>query len=187
MSTHELRRRPARFAVMSFLVLMAATAQGAERTSDFGQPAPASLLSAWDIDIGPDGRGLPEGSGTAAEGRALYASQCAACHGKTGVEGPRDRLVGGRGTLATLRPVKTIGSYWPYAPTLFDYINRAMPFTAPGTLRPDEVYSLVAFLLSENGVIPPDVVIDKTTLSAVRMPNRDGFVQLPAFRQVIRR
>lgn len=187
MSTHEFRRRSARCTAMVSLVLMAATAQGAERPNDFGRPAPASLLSAWDIDVGPDGRGLAEGSGTAAEGRALYASKCAACHGETGVEGPRDRLVGGRGTLATPMPVKTIGSYWPYAPTLFDYINRAMPFTAPGTLRPDEVYSLVAFLLRENGVIPADVVIDKTTLPAIRMPNRDGFIPLPAFRQVIRR
>jgi cytochrome c len=169
------------------LALAAVQARGADQPADFGRPAPASLIAAWDIDVRPDGRGLPEGSGTPDKGRDLYASQCAACHGKTGVEGPRDKLVGGIGTLATSKPVKTIGSYWPYAPTLFDYINRAMPFTAPGTLQPDEVYSLVAFLLSENGVIPAGAVIDKNTLPAVKMPNRDGFVQLPQFRQVIRR
>jgi cytochrome c len=106
----------------------------------------------------------------------VFAQKCAACHGRTGVEGPMDRLVGGQGTLKTDRPIKTVGSYWPYATTLFDYIRRAMPFTAPQSLTPDEVYSLVAWLLYQNGIVAKNAAMDARTLPAVRMPNRDGFM-----------
>lgn len=153
----------------------------------FGRAATASEVGAVNIDVMPDGAGLPAGSGTVQQGQAVYASKCAACHGATGVEGPRDRLVGGQGTLATSKPVKTIGSYWQYAPTLYDYVGRAMPFTAPGTLKPDEVYGIVAYLLNRNGIIDAAQVMDAKTLPLVKMPNRDGFVVEPAFRNVKRK
>lgn len=151
-----------------------------------GRAASPGEIAAFDIDVRPDGRGLPPGSGTAAAGAAIYAQQCSGCHGATGVEGPRDRLVGGRGSLATALPVKTVGSYWPYAPTLYDYIARAMPFSAPGTLQPDEVYALVAFLLHRNGVIAENEVMDRQTLPQVAMANRNGFVVEPEFSNVRR-
>ena len=166
------------------LASMAVAANAAE--AKFGRTATASEVVALDIDVKPDGSGLPAGSGTAAAGRLIYDSQCAVCHGATGVEGPRDRLVGGRGSLATDKPLKTVGSYWQYAPTVYDYIRRAMPFTAPGTLTPDQVYSLVAYLLSRNGIIDETASLDRNTLPLVKMPNRDGFVVVPAFRQVRR-
>lgn len=153
----------------------------------FGRSPTAAEIATVDIDVKPDGSGLPAGSGTAIGGEKVYAAQCAACHGSTGTEGPRDRLVGGRGSLATAKPIKTVGSYWQYAPTLYDYINRAMPFTAPGTLKPDEVYSLVAFLLNRNGVVGEGEVIDRTSLPLIKMPNRDGFIVEPEFRNVTRK
>ena len=172
----------ARVAGAAFLL---ATAHAA--AAPFGRLATGAEIAAIDIDVKPDGAGLPAGSGTAAAGEKIYAAQCAACHGATGVEGPRDRLVGGLGSLATARPVKTVGSYWQYAPTLYDYINRAMPFTAPGTLSPDEVYSVSAFILMRNGVIGATDVIDRNTLPAVKMPNRNGFVVEPEFRVITRK
>jgi mono/diheme cytochrome c family protein len=131
--------------------------------------------------IPPDGRGLPQGSGTAATGAKVFATNCAACHGdklqgnpEKGIGG--DRLVGGRGTLATKAPIKTIESYWPYSTTLFDYVKRAMPFSAPGTLTDDEVYSVVAYILAEANIIKPSDTINAQTLPKVAMPNRDGFI-----------
>ncbi len=141
-----------------------------------GKPATEADIKAWDIDIAPNGVGLPYGRGTVQQGATLYAVKCAACHGPTGTEGPNDRLVGGQGSLATDHPIKTIGSYWPYVTTLYDYIFRAMPFTAPQSLTPDEVYSLVAWLLHQNGIIEKDAVMDARTLPTIRMPNRDGFI-----------
>jgi cytochrome c len=141
-----------------------------------GKPATEADITAWDIDIAPNGVGLPHGRGTVQQGATLYAAKCAACHGPTGTEGPNDRLVGGQGSLATEHPIKTIGSYWPYATTLYDYIFRAMPFIAPQSLTPDEVYSLVAWLLHQNGIIEKDAVVDARTLPTIRMPNRDGFI-----------
>jgi len=143
---------------------------------ELGRPPTEAEVGAWNIDVSPSGAGLPPGSGTVQNGRQVFAQKCAMCHGRTGVEGPMDRLVGGHGTLKTDRPIKTVGSYWPYATTLFDYIRRAMPFTAPQSLTPDEVYSLVAWLLYQNGIVPEDAVMDARTLPAVRMPNRDGFI-----------
>ena len=145
----------------------------------FGRPATAEEIKAWNIDVSPTGEGLPPGKGTVQQGAVIYANTCAACHGPTGTEWPKDRLVGGHGSLATEHPVKTIGSFWPYATTLYDYIHRAMPLNAPQSLTPDEVYSLVAWLLHQNAIIPATIVIDAQTLATVKMPNRDGFVLDP--------
>jgi len=144
-----------------------------------GRPATEAEISAWNIDVLPSGEGLPPGRGTVQNGRQVFAQKCAKCHGQTGVEGPMDRLVGGQGTLKKDQPIKTVGSYWPYATTLYDYVRRTMPFTAPQSLTPDEVYSVVAWLLYQNGIIPDDTVLDAKTLPAVQMPNRKGFVPDP--------
>jgi mono/diheme cytochrome c family protein len=144
-----------------------------------GRPPTPDEVKAWDIAIGPDGKELPQGSGTVERGKAVYADQCSRCHGATGVEGPEAPLVGGQGTLNTKKPLKTVGSYWPYATTLFDYINRAMPFDRPTVMTADDVYAVTAYLLNVNGIIKADAVMDAHTLPAVRMPNRDGFVADP--------
>lgn len=144
-----------------------------------GRQATDQEIQAWDIDVAPTGEGLPPGQGTVKEGAVLFAARCAACHGATGQEGPMDRLVGGAGTLASQQPTKTIGSYWPYATTLYDYIHRAMPFPAPQSLSPNEVYSIVAWLLYRNGIIAEDVVLDARSLPRISMPNRQGFVPDP--------
>jgi S-disulfanyl-L-cysteine oxidoreductase SoxD len=142
----------------------------------FGQPASPDQIAGWDIDVAPDGAGLPPGSGSVAQGEALFARLGAKCHGAKG-EGTdaAPALVGGQGTLATAQPVKTVGSYWPYATTLYDYIHRAMPADAPQSLTPDEVYALCAYLLHLNGIVPADAVMDATSLPQVVMPNHAGF------------
>jgi cytochrome c len=144
-----------------------------------GRSATDEELRAWNIDVSPSGEGLPPGEGTVKRGAQVYAAKCAACHGPTGTEGPKDRLVGGHNTLQTPKPVRTIGSYWPYATTLYDYIHRAMPFNAPQSLSPDEIYSVVAWLLFQNSVVKEDAVIDARTLPGIVMPNRNGFIQDP--------
>jgi S-disulfanyl-L-cysteine oxidoreductase SoxD len=166
--------RPAR-PVPPALPALAAPAQSP--TYAVGRPPTAAELQRLDIDVLPDGRGLPPGSGTADSGRAAYARRCASCHGATGREGPYDVLVGGRGTLASARPLKTVGSFWPYATTLWDYINRAMPFDSPGTLTPDEVYAVTAYVLRLNDIVSDRDVLSPATLPQVIMPNRDGFVR----------
>jgi len=143
---------------------------------NLGQEVKPEEIAAWDISIPPDGSGLPAGSGPAAEGEAVYNAKCAGCHGVKGIKGPADPLVGGIGTLASKKPVKTVGSYWPYATTVFDYIRRAMPFSAPQSLSNNEVYALSAYILSLNGIITPEARMDAKTLPQVKMPNRDGFV-----------
>ena len=150
-------------------------------TLGIGRPATAAEIAAWDIDVGPDGAGLPPGRGTSADGAPIYAARCASCHGKTGKEGPNDVLVGRLPGDAfpfarDARTPKTIGSYWPYATTAFDYIRRAMPPDAPGTLKDDEVYALVAYLLTLNDLVPADAVIDAASLPKVKMPAREHFV-----------
>jgi cytochrome c len=149
--------------------------------TDFGRPATPDEIKLWDIDVRPDGAGLPDGSGTALLGKQVFAENCAACHGEGGVGGIKDRLVGGQGTLASDKPVKTVGSYWPYATTLFDYIRRAMPYPAPGSLSVDDTYAVTAYILSLNGIIPADGKVDKVSLPQVKMPNRDGFIPDPEF------
>ena len=158
----------------------AADLPGEERESlGLGRQATEAEIRAWDLDVSPTGEGLPAGKGTAQEGARLFAAKCASCHGVTGAEGPAPRLVGGQNTLATKNPVKTVGSYWPYATTLYDYIRRAMPFTAPQSLTPDEVYAVTAWILAQNGIIKGNAVMDAQTLPNVRMPNRAGFVPDP--------
>lgn len=146
-----------------------------------GRPASPEAIAAWDIDVRPDGLGLPEGSGSVEAGRALYAERCAHCHGAEGEGGPFDRLVGrNEGDAFRFatdpRAIRTIGSYWPFATTLFDYTRRAMPQDRPGSLGDDEVYALTAFLLHRNGLLAADAVLDRDTLPAIEMPARDRFV-----------
>jgi cytochrome c len=160
---------------MVVLLVSSGETQPARRPFGLGRTPTAAEIQAWDIAIGPDGKELPAGHGTAREGAALYREKCAMCHGANGSEGPQDVLVGGQGSLATAKPVRTIGSFWPYATTVYDYIYRAMPFYAPGSLPPHEVYALTAYLLFRNGIIGEDDVIDARTLPKITMPNREGF------------
>lgn len=145
----------------------------------FGHAVTETEIKQWDIDIAPTGANLPPGRGTVKAGAGVYAAKCASCHGATGTEGPMPRLVGGRGTLTTEHPLKTVGSYWPYATTLYDYVYRAMPYTAPQSLTADETYAVVAWLLFQNGIIAENVVIDARSLPTITMPNRNGFIPDP--------
>ncbi len=138
----------------------------------FGKPADSATIAAWDIDISPDGRGLPQGSGTVAYGRSVYTVKCVSCHGPTGTESAY-RLVGAFGDTVK---AKTIGNYWPYATTIFDYIRRAMPLNAPGSLSDSEVYGLTAFLLHANKIIDSNTVINAKTLPRIVMPAQKLFV-----------
>jgi mono/diheme cytochrome c family protein len=171
-------------AVLALTVLVAACAM-TENVSpvsttgpNLGRVATTQEVAAWDISIPPDGAGLPAGSGTAKQGEAVYVAQCLACHGPKGVGKPADRLVGGVGSLATEKPVRTIGSYWPYATTLFDYTRRSMPATRPLSLSNEEVYAVTAYLLYLNGIIGENAQMNAQTLPQVKMPNRDGFVDM---------
>lgn len=143
---------------------------------ELGQEIGNDALSAWDISVGPDGAGLPEGSGSVTEGADIYAAQCAQCHGETGTEGPVDPLAGGIGSLTSEAPLKTVGSFWPYATTLFDYTRRAMPYDAPQSLSADQLYAVTAYVLHLNGIVDEDAVLDAGNLAAIEMPNKDGFV-----------
>ena len=172
-----------------FSVVAVAMISGGGSAADAQQAPYGFGTSPSDSELGkffaplPDGRGLPGGAGSVAQGKVLYQEQCVACHGVNLQGGLADRLVGGRGTLADntppKAPVKTVESYWPYATTLFDYIKRAMPFTAPGSLTNDQVYAVVAYILAEAKIIPADAVIDAKNLPNVVMPNRDGFISDP--------
>jgi len=150
----------------------------AAETPHLGKPADPELLKAWDISIPPDGSGLPAGRGSVAEGAAIYEAKCVMCHGAAGGGQPADRLTGGIGTLAGAQPVKTVASYWPYATTLFDYIRRAMPVSAPRSLTAHEVYALCAYLLSIDSIVPKSAVLDAKSLPKIKMPNRDGFINV---------
>src|SRR2546428_12799850 len=159
-------------AVAALAAVYASAKQGAPRSGlparfGLGRAATAAEIKAWDIDVMPDGDGLPPGSGTPAGGAKIYARQCAACHGPSGTEGPFDRLVG-----RDQGPARTIGNYWPYATTLYDYIHRAMPLGAPGSLTPDEVYGLVAYLLWRNEIIAETAGIDPRPPPRAGMPAR---------------
>ena len=163
---------------VAFVVLLCAFASGARAQSIYGigRPATAAEIAGWNIDIGPDGSNLPAGRGSVSQGRDVFAQQCASCHGEKGEGGIGDRLVGGQGTIATSKPIRTVGSYWPYAPTLFDYIRRAMPQNAPQSLSNEEVYALSAYVLNLNGLVGADATLDAKSLAAIKMPNRDKFV-----------
>lgn len=159
-------------AASSFIALAAVDAQEGPR---LGVPATPEQVAGWDVSIGPDGAGLPAGSGTATAGKAVYDAKCAACHGADGAGRPNDQLVGGQGTIAGTAPIRTIGSYWPYATTVFDYVRRAMPYVTPHSLTADETYALTAYLLAQNGVIGQGDVMNAETLPKVAMPNRANF------------
>ena len=164
----------------SALLAIAAGALAAQAPKyGVGQPATPEQIRALGLAIAPDGTGLPEGSGTPAAGREVFATACARCHGEKAEGNIGPALVGGQGSLATAKPVKTVGSYWPYATTVWDYVNRAMPFDKPGLLKPGEVYAVVAYILNLNGIIGPGETMDAKTLPKVKMPNRDGFVADP--------
>ena len=163
------------FSAASALLVISTVALA--ETPDLGHPATPEEVAVWDISIGPDGAGLPPGSGTPQQGEAVYAAKCLGCHGEKGAGKPNDQLVGGIGTLTGEHaPVKTVGSFWPYATTLFDYVRRAMPFSAPRSLSNDEVYAVCAYILQLNGIIGENAVMNAQTLAKVQMPNRDGFI-----------
>lgn len=167
--------------LLPVMVLLACSAAWAQSpTYKLGRMPTEAELREWDQVVGSDGKELPAGSGSAVEGAKLYAAKCAVCHGKNG-EGvpPFHALVGGRGTLDTPTPKETVGSYWPFATTLWDFINRAMPRYASRTLSPDEVYALTAFVLYKNDIVKETDVLDKKSLVEVQMPNHNGFYPVP--------
>lgn len=159
---------------------LVAVVNAAEPYPAFGAPATRAEIARHDTMVFPDGSGLPSGLGNAATGAVLYAKHCLACHGPGGRGGPGGELAGGTQPLTSDTPDQTIGTYWPYATTLFDFIRRAMPLPAPGSLSDDEVYALCAYLLAENGIIAPDADLDAARLAAIVMPNRDGFIRIDA-------
>jgi cytochrome c len=146
---------------------------------NIGRTPSAEEIRSADITVLPDGAGLPAGQGNASAGEIVYSNRCAECHGAkaAGRKGEYPALVGGRGTLSTSKPVKTVGSYWPYATTLWDEVNRAMPFNTPHVLRPDDVYAVTAYILYLNGIVARDQQLNEKTLPKIAMPNRNGFIQ----------
>ena len=171
-------RSAAVFALTATLSIGALAGAARPRLYGFGEAASPAIQKAWDDDVrGIDGKGLPQGHGSVKEGQKLYEQKCAACHGDFGEGNARyPELAGGRGTLTAERPLKTVGSYWPYAPTVFDYIRRAMPFNAPGSLTNNQTYAITAFVLNLNDVVPANAVLDAKSLAAIKMPNRSGFI-----------
>lgn len=164
-------------AALAALILIAASVASAGERYGFGRTATRAEIAGWDIDVRPDGQGLPPGQGTAVEGETVYMDRCASCHGEFGEAfGRFPALMGGEETLATDEPVKTVSSYWPYATTLWDYIYRAMPFGEAQSLSGDEVYAVTAFILNLNDIVAPDFVLDRDSLPKIEMPNRGGFV-----------
>ena len=167
--------------LLPLIVLLACGAAMAQSpTYKVGRPPTEAEVRAWDHTVGSDGKELPPGSGSAVEGTKVYGAKCSVCHGKNG-EGiyPYNRLVGGVDTLNTPNPMITPGSYWPHPTTLWDFINRAMPEGAAGTLSPNEIYAVTAFILFRNGIIKETDVIDQKSLLEVQMPNRNGFFPDP--------
>jgi cytochrome c len=165
--------------MLAVVTLACVTTAQAQGRYGIGRPATPAEIAGWNIDIDRYGHNLPPGSGSVSHGREVFAAQCAACHGAKGEGGIGEQLVGGQGTLATPKPVKTVGSYWPYAPTLFDYIRRAMPQNAPESLSNDDVYAVSAYILNLNGLLSADAMLDARSLSEVKMPNRKMFVDDP--------
>lgn len=158
--------------------LTLAASAGSPGQFGYGKVATPAQIAGWNIDVrGTDGAGLPPGKGTVSRGADVFAQACAACHGTFGEgEGRFPKLMGGEGTLTADRPEPSVGSYWPFAPTLWDYINRAMPFIAPHSLSADDVYALTAYILNFNNIVPSDFLADRDTLPKVKMPNRDNFI-----------
>src|SRR3984885_14358639 len=165
--------------IAGVFLLALATASGVVYAAEpygFGRPATPREIAGWDIDISPDGVGLPPGHGDVGQGEAIFAAKCASCHGAHGEGKPMDQLVGGIGTISDKKPQKTVGSFWPYATTLFDFVRRAMPLNAPQSLTPDEVYAVSAYVLFLNGIVAEETALDAGALAKIKMPNRDGFV-----------
>ena len=180
-------RRPVRgslrWSLRWWIAACCATAMGvalAQSAPGIGVVVSDAELQAMSAPIMPSGEGLPPGSGDAVAGATVYLTNCMACHGQEGAGGINDRLVGGAGSIASARPIKTVGSYWPYAPTLFDYVRRAMPYQTPGSLDDDEVYAVTAYLLYLNDIVGEHDAMSASTLPLVRMPNRGGFVRVYA-------
>jgi S-disulfanyl-L-cysteine oxidoreductase SoxD len=166
-------------AVLAVLALVSTTRAQGQSPCGIGRSATPAEIAGWNIDIDRYGKNLPPGIGGVSQGRKVFDQQCAACHGARGEGGVGDKLVGGRGTLATPQPIRTVGSYWPYAPTLFDYVRRAMPQNAPQSLSNEDVYAVSAYILNLNGLLPADATLDAKTLSEIKMPNRKMFVGDP--------
>lgn len=166
------------FLGLACLGVFVTSLHGQQKQLGLGHTPSMQELREWKSTVLPDGTGLPTGSGTPAQGKGIYLDKCSACHGDQGQgNGPlAPQLVGGVGTLESSNPIRTVGSYWPYATTVWDFIRRAMPYSQPGTLTANETYAVTAYLLSLNKIIPPNAVLNQKTLPAVRMPNRDGFV-----------
>src|SRR6201991_3117230 len=167
--------KAAALAMLALTVVASSVRAEVQGHYGIGRAATSAEIAGWNIDIGRDGSNLPSGSGSVGHGREVFEQQCAACHGDKGEGGVGDQLVGGQGTLAMAKPVRTVGSYWPYAPTLFDYILRAMPQNAPQSLSNEDVYAVSAYVLNLNGLLPADATIDAGRLSAIKMPNRNMF------------
>ena len=174
MSTRRLRQAAAAGVLLGTAAASPVAAQ--LPTYGVGRSPSAEEVKAWDLTIPSDGQGLPPGSGTAVLGKSIYVERCASCHGEKGEDPKYSVLVGGHGTLATAKPLPTIGSFWPYASTLWSYVNRAQPTDEPGSLTADQVYAVTAYLLYLNRIIGDNDVMDAKTLPLVKMPNRDGFV-----------
>jgi len=171
--------REFRVALFAIVALACAVPAHAQSPYGIGRAAAPAEIAGWNIDVDRYGNNLPPGSGTVNHGRDVFDQQCAACHGAKGEGGIGDQLVGGQGTLATAKPVRTVGSYWPYAPTLFDYIRRAMPQNAPQSLSNDDVYAVSAYILNLNALLAAGATLDAKTLPAVKMPNTSMFVSDP--------
>ena len=172
------------FTLLSFLILNL-NAQESVGSYQLAETISNGALKAWNISVYPDGKNLPEGSGSYVQGQVLYEQQCVACHGENGKGGIKldpyrgaiERLVKNeQDSLTSEQPQKNIGTYWQYAPLLFDYIRRTMPYQAPKSLSSDEIYAVTAYLLAENGIIDKSMVVNKKNLAQVKMPNVDGFI-----------
>jgi mono/diheme cytochrome c family protein len=168
------------FCIICFVIAGATATLGQRQQYKLGRTATPEEIREFDISVAPNGSGLPKGSGTVAQGQRVYETLCANCHGDRGqglLQYPA--LAGGQGTLRSKNPVRTVGSYWPYATTVWDYIHRTMPYSRPGTLRPDETYAVTAFILYLNGIVDQRAELNEATLPRVKMPNRNGFVPDP--------
>ncbi len=174
--------RGAMVAAGAFVVTLSFAAVAGAETFGFGTTPTEQEIAAIDIDVMSDGRGYPKGSGTVAQGKEVYASKCAACHGEN-MEGVKAAggaaLIGGRGSIGTPKTKKTVESYWPYASTLFDYTKRAMPFNEPGSLTNDEIYAVSAYILHKANIVDANATMNAETMSKVEMPNKDGFIPDP--------
>ena len=171
-----LRRPLAVTAVVGWIALTAAVAAAPEGPK-LGKPLSQADIAAMDINVFPDGSGLPSGKGTALEGKAIYDAQCAACHGPKGSGASAGELAGGS-ALDGPHPDQTVGNYWPYATTIFDFVRRSMPLNAPRSLSDETVYAVTAYLLYINGLIGETTEMNAKSLPEIRMPNREGFVRI---------